>query len=142
VVLEREGVPAPAPLPAVHITAPAKPAAPGTSGRRVASYVAGGIGLVSVGVGSYFGLRAFAEQKTVKRDCQESGCNDTGFAADDRAHRAARLANVGFAVGAVGMGAAAYLFLSEPASSSGPSAHWSLAPIGARGAIVTARGSW
>jgi hypothetical protein len=131
-----------APLPAVEVTPPVQPAATGSSRRRLASYVAGGIGAVGLGVGGYFGWRAFAEQKTVKRECLQSMCSGDGLAADDRAHRAARLANVGFAVGAVGLGTAAYLFFSEPTRPSAGSARWSLAPLGERGAIVNARGSW
>jgi hypothetical protein len=130
-----------APRP-VRPVPPLAPPAEAMPPRRVAGLVAAGLGIAGVGVGSFFGLRALSEQRTVERECMGHECNENGLRADERAHTAARWSNVGFGVGIVGLGAAAYLLLVSPAGETSRVARWQLVPVGRSGAVLTAGRSW
>jgi hypothetical protein len=69
---------------------------------------------VALGVGSYFGLRAFSRQAVVEEHCAGTLCDQEGMDADDDAHLAATLSTVGFGVGIAGVGVAAALVLTAP----------------------------
>lgn len=118
-------------------------------GRRTAGFVAGGIGLVAVGVGSWFGLQAVLDRKNSDAKCNPV-CTDEAVALNDDAKRNARLSNIGFGVGLVGLGAGAYLVLSSPyptkparRSQTGNDASWQLrASCNSNGAGVAVDGRW
>lgn len=94
-------------------------ASSGGQGRRTAGWVIGGVGLLALGVGSYFGVRAFS--KWSDRDAQcVGGCSAAAKSAGDDAQSAATIANIGIGVGIAAVGVGAYLVLS--AKSSEPSA--------------------
>jgi hypothetical protein len=89
-------------------TAPAPP----EKRSRVPIYAAAGAGVVAVAAGTFFGLEAFARQGDVDRLCPSGVCtNARGFEANDDAKRAADASTIAFALGAVALGLAAYLFL-------------------------------
>jgi serine/threonine-protein kinase len=107
-------------------TPAASPGAPGPD--RTVSYIVGGAGLVAIGVGVAFGLRASDKDDESKAGCP-SGCI-TQEAADlnQQARTAATIANVSYVVGALALGTATYLFFTagsgsetaaRPATSSG-----------------------
>jgi hypothetical protein len=90
--------------------------------KRMIAYVAGGTGLVAVGIGSYFGLRAITKKKQSEEHCNGSLCDPEGLELNDRADRAATVANVAFGVGLVGLGVGTYFYLtSMPEKSPNPS---------------------
>jgi hypothetical protein len=101
--------------------------------RRIGAYVAGGVGVVGIGLGSYFGLKAFSDWKKRNDNCPNGRCNQTAVTAHDSAHTAAIVSDVSFGVGVAALGAAAYLwFTSSPASSEKPPgamAHWRVVPM-------------
>jgi len=72
------------------------------------------VGVVGIGVGSYFGLRAFSKQGVVEDNCKGAACNQTGYDADQQAHSAATWSTVGFGVGLVGIAAGAWLLIAPP----------------------------
>lgn len=115
---------APPPAPATGET---------TNTRRIGAYVAGGVGVVGIGLGSYFGLKAFSDWHTRNDNCPHGRCNQAAVSAHDSAHTAAILSDVSFGVGIAALGAAAYLwFTSSPASSERPpgdSARWQVLPL-------------
>lgn len=97
----------------------------GTTGRtgnarRTAGFVIGGVGIVALGVGGYFGLRAFSKWSDREDNCG-GGCNSAAKSAGDDAKSAATAANVGIGLGLVAVGVGTYLVLSSK-SSSEPSA--------------------
>jgi hypothetical protein len=75
--------------------------------------VLGGVGLVGVGLGSYFGVRAISKNSDAEQHCPRGAlCDDKqGEELTDKAQSAARASNIAFAVGGglVALGAVVYL---------------------------------
>jgi hypothetical protein len=94
--------------------------APAGNGKRTAGFVIGGVGLVALGVGGYFGMRAFSKWSEREDNCV-GGCSPAAKSAGDDAQSAATAANIGIGVGLVAIGVGTYLVLSAK-SSSEPSA--------------------
>jgi tetratricopeptide (TPR) repeat protein len=124
--------PAAPPLPAVAAppaaqlsSAPADAgpgARPGSGGsRRAIAYVVGGTGLVALAAGGYFGIRARSKWNDSGPHCPQDLCDDTGKSLSDDARTSARLSDVAFGVGLVGVAVAAYLYFTSSSSSAGPS---------------------
>jgi hypothetical protein len=86
-------------------------------GRRILTYVVGGVGIVSLGVGTVFGIQALSKRSDAEERCPSSPCADEeGVAANDDAKTFANVANIGIGVGIVALGVATYLFLTTPDS--------------------------
>lgn len=117
---------APAPAPASAASAPA-PGSPrsveaeqpssGKRTRRIAAYVAGGVGVVGVGLGTFFGLKAFSDWHTRNNNCPGGRCNQAAVAAHDSAHSAAIASDISFGVGIAALGAGVYLWLTSRGGS-------------------------
>jgi serine/threonine-protein kinase len=97
---------------------PAEPAAKplpksGLSGQQTAGIVLGAVGLVGVGLGSYFGVRAISKNSDAEQHCPRGAlCEDkTGEDLTNKAQSAARASNIAFAIGGglVAVGAVVYL---------------------------------
>ncbi|MBK7582963.1 MAG: PEGA domain-containing protein [Myxococcales bacterium] len=106
---------------------PAQKASPG--GGSTLGWVALGVGVVGVGVGSYFGLKTFSKKNESKDQCGEAigqsdpnRCTPQGVDLRDDAKSAATFSTIGFAVGAVGVGAGVVLLLSSGGSAPEKSA--------------------
>jgi hypothetical protein len=125
-----EPVTAPPPRPAPvaspsPVTPPASPAAePSGSGLRTGAYVALGAGVVGLGVGTFFGLRArgkYADANAITDDpanCPPTGPCELPGALYDRRERFAEAGDsakaisiVGFALGGVGLATGVTLFV-------------------------------
>ncbi|WP_437965076.1 hypothetical protein WMF04_36255 [Sorangium sp. So ce260] len=140
---------------------PAEGAAPsmqasGPSGRRVVTYVAGGLAVSGLILGSVTGLMALDESSRAAKGCRDVGpgvatCGTAGKAAGDRALHLATVSTIGFSAGVVLAGAAVLLLLTEP-SPAGPQASaaprpragavsWSLL-AGPNGGGVAVRSQW
>ncbi|XXX73824.1 hypothetical protein WMF30_39880 [Sorangium sp. So ce134] len=110
--------------------------APGTSGRRVVTYVAGGLAVSGLILGSVTGWMALNESSRADEDCDDVGSGaaecrtPVGKAAGERAKHLGTVSTIGFSAGAVLAGAALLLFLTEP-SPSGPQAAAGRAHAGA-----------
>lgn len=83
---------------------------------KSAAWVAGGVGLAAIGVGSAFGVAAMASdgQANSGRNCVRDICNATGESDRQRAISDARLADVMFAVGIGGLATGVALWLLGP----------------------------
>jgi hypothetical protein len=142
------------PLLAERPLAPASPsrrAAVGTSEptrdeedgatQRAVGYIVGGLGLASIGVGSYFGVTAFSHWDQRNAHCTDAGCDPDGVAAGRDAERAATIANIGIGIGVVATAVGAYLVLS--AGSSEPRATAAATATGdGRGMLVRYRATF
>jgi hypothetical protein len=81
--------------------------------------IVGGVGLVALGVGSYFGLESFSAWRDRNDHCGAEGCDDEGIAYGEDTNRYANYANIGVGVGLVAVGVGTYLVLSSPSSPTG-----------------------
>jgi hypothetical protein len=86
---------------------------------RTVGWVSLGVGAASVGVGSYFGVRAISKSRQADEACPSSACsNGDGVGLSQEAGRAADASTVSFVVGAVALAFAGYAFLAHPAPAS------------------------
>jgi hypothetical protein len=133
----------PDPEPSITPSVDSGSTAAGSSGTASLGYVLGGVGLVSVGVGSYFGLRALASWSERNDHCDATGCDPTGLSAGEATHDRATVANVGFGVGLLAIAAGAYLVLSDNSDQPRTPSTARIEPaIEAHGTGVRLRGSW
>ena len=116
--LERDEAPAvSAPAPVAPPTTPAAPAAEPaktTPTRRALPYAAAGVGLVGVVVGTVFGARALSLASDVDQACPSGPCSPAVRDMADDSKSAGNVSTIAFAVGAVGIAAAAVLWLTAP----------------------------
>jgi hypothetical protein len=139
------GAPAPAPvsnpLPvgsaessAVLDASTSAPSASGADPRRIAAYALAGVGVVGIGIGSFFGLRAIGKNDDAKAFCpRDNQCDDSrGITLTDEASDAATVSNVAFGLGiaALAGGVVLYLTAPEPGSDS-PAIAARFSPTGA-----------
>lgn len=109
-----------APQDAVGPVAPAE-ARPsqGLGGARVAAIVAGGVGVVGVGLGTAFGLMSKSQHDEAAKYCDGSACTDQrGVTAGNAAQRDGNISTVAMIVGGVGLAAGITLWVTAPAKSS------------------------
>lgn len=141
----------------LDLPAPTAPTAPtearrGPSGRRVAAFVTGGVGLAGLVLGGALGGAALAKKSVVDAHCGVGGvaaaCDHDGKAAADELHSFALASTIGFAAGGALAVASVVLFATEPgaprppASARAPSIELGLAPSRGAGAAVVLRGAW
>ena len=85
---------------------------PGSPTQRLVGYVAGGLGVVSIGVGAGFGLDAIAQRKDSDRACPNAACTQAGVDANDRAKRSADVSTVAILSGVAAVALGVYLVLA------------------------------
>jgi hypothetical protein len=110
----------------------------GADSQRAVGYVVGGFGLVSIGIGSYFGLRSFSRWEDRNEHCTAAGCDRTGVEAGEDAERAALFSNLGIGLGVVAAGVGAYLVLTA-GSGAGESTASVLPTPDGRGSLLRYR---
>jgi hypothetical protein len=108
------------PVPPLSPLAPAPLRAQRSPALRTWGWIAGGLGLTSVAVGSMAGAVALGKKGTVSKHCRGEACDAEGKRAADAGHTAATASTVAFGVGLVGLGTSLVLLLTsdEPASAS------------------------
>jgi len=114
-------------VPELVANAPTEPVAaphPGLNTRQIAALVAGGIGVVGIGVGTVFGFISKSKHDEAERSCQGDECTtQQGLDASMDAHKAGNVSTVAMIVGGVGLAAGVTLWLTAPKPNSGaPSA--------------------
>ncbi len=91
-----------------------------SGGVPASAWIFGGVALVGIGVGSYFGLEAKNRKDESEPECSAGVCTPKGAAALEDADRAAWISNGAFGVGVASLGVATYLVLTAPHSAPGP----------------------
>jgi hypothetical protein len=82
--------------------------------RRPAGFVVGGLGVASLAVGSYFGVRALNSRSDSDAGCTNGRCRDAASAnAYDDAKSFAHVADATLAIGIVGVAVGSYLVLTS-----------------------------
>jgi PEGA domain len=108
---------------------------------RTAGWIVAGVGVLGVGVGSYFGLRAIRTKNDADRFCEDRYCEPPGLTKHDEAKRQATISTAAFGVGLSAMAVGVVLILS-----SGSSKQTSALVLGASprrgGADVALGGAW
>jgi hypothetical protein len=127
--------PSPAALPpSAPGTAPSSvvlsppPSSGGLSTQQTVGLITGAVGVLGIGAGSFFGIRALNESKDAEPHCPKSGfCNDEeGLKLTEDARDDARLSNITFGIGAALLATGAILYLT---GSSGDSDRVALVPV-------------
>jgi hypothetical protein len=103
--------------------APPKMTHPGPD--HTAAYILGGAGVVALGVGAVFGLRASDKDEESKADCPSNCTSPEGADLNEQARSSALIANISYGVGAAALLTSAYLLFvagsgSESASRDAP----------------------
>ncbi len=110
----------------------------GIAAQRVLALVAGGAGVVGIGVGTAFGLMAASKKSSAERACPYNPCDTKdGVMAWSDAGSTGNISTAAFIVGGVGVVGAALLWFSAPHSSAGASAQVGVGP----GALEV-KGTW
>lgn len=86
----------------------------GISTQQTLGLVVGGVGLIGVGLGTYFGVRAISKNSDAEKLCPEPGpCSDAeGVALTDKAKDSATASNIAFIAGGVLVATGAVLYLT------------------------------
>ncbi|HEX6276321.1 MAG TPA: hypothetical protein VFZ53_24945 [Polyangiaceae bacterium] len=105
-------------MPPQNEPAPNPPpdAPPESKKNHTLAFIVGGVGLVGIGVGSYFGLRAMAKNKDSEAFCNEENVCDDPQALEltEDAKDAALISTIGFAAGGAALAAGIVLFVTAP----------------------------
>jgi hypothetical protein len=121
---------------------PASEPARGLGAQKTIALVAGGRGLVGLGVGGYFGAQALSKHSDSTAHCQGAACDSAGLQLVDDGKSAASIANIGIGAGAALVAGAAILWLTAP-SAGARSGSVRAAPVIARdGGGVAVGGAW
>lgn len=84
------------------------------SGRRLATWIIGGVGAAGIVTGIVTGAIAWSQKGVVSSNCREGLCNLEGESAADLASTTGTVSTVAFPIGVVGIGTAIVLILTEP----------------------------
>ncbi len=148
--------PAPAVLPApIASAAPSAPPPPSPSGsaQRTAGYVVGGVGVVGLALGTYFGINAFTEWSKAKTDCGPAGCaagstaRNAAESDQSSASNAGTASTIAFVAGGAALAAGVVLWMTAPraprteAGATGATLTW-LPLADAHGGGLSVRGTW
>jgi len=92
------------------------PAADTSNNARTAAYVTGAVGVIGLGIGSYFGVRAISKNSDAEKLCPTNdNCRGDGVNLTNQAKHAAVASNISIAVGAAFVVTGVVLYLtSEP----------------------------
>jgi serine/threonine-protein kinase len=117
----------------------------GSNSPATIGWVVGAVGVASVGVGSYFGLRAINRWSDRNQQCT-AGCTPGAKDAGDDANQAATIADIGLGAGLAALAAGTFLVVSghsAKASAPGETAAVRVAPVALnRGAGLWVQGDW
>lgn len=143
--------PAPSAVPSSSVPAPATTAAPspaadtatlpaGGSSMRTVGYIAGGVGIVGLGLGGFFGLQAMSKNS-------DANCDSNSVCANPQSRRdaqsAATISTIGFVAGGLLTAGGIVLILTSPSETKAAARRWEAAPmIGYGSGGVVLQGRW
>lgn len=111
---------------------------PGLGAQKIAAIVAGGVGIVGVGVGTAFGLISKSKHDDAAQHCNGSICSDQqGIDFKTSAIHAGNVSTVAFVVGAAGLAGGAALWFTAPRPREVTGTSLGLVPGG-----VLLKGNW
>jgi hypothetical protein len=104
--------------------------------QKVLALVAGGIGVVGVGLGTVFGLQSKSKHDDAVNACP-AGCDAAGVSLMDDARSAGNVSTVAFIVGGIGLAGGAVLWFTAPSKTTP-----AVARFGAGPGFLQLRGAW
>ena len=121
---EEAAVPAVTPAPSGAATAPpstvpppAQPE-PGLTTRQTLGIVIGGVGVVGLGLGTYFGVQAISKNSDAESFCKADNlCSSQGISLTDKARKDATASNIAFAAGGALVALGVVVFVTGGRSS-------------------------
>jgi hypothetical protein len=132
------GVPAPTAVPAApSASAEPRTAASGTPWNRPAGVALAGAGLVGVGIGTFFGIRAFSDKSDADHACGPDFCTPAGDSARSTLKTDELVSTIGILAGVAAVGVGGYLILSSRGPEAGTRVSVEVAPRG-----LAARVTW
>jgi serine/threonine-protein kinase len=95
------------------------PAKHGLTAGQTLGLVVGGVGVIGLGLGTYFGVRAIGKNSDAEAFCSgDNRCTQSGMDLTDKAKRDASAANIAFAAGGALIAVGGIVFLSTGRSDS------------------------
>ncbi len=121
---------------------------PSGASKRVAGFVVGGVGVVGLAVGSYFGLRTFSQKNDAEPYCNGTQCTQPGVDLRNDAKSSATISTIAFAAGVAAVGVGTFLVVTSPSKSSesasarAPSVLWMAPAAGPTGGAIAVGGAF
>jgi hypothetical protein len=112
--------------------APPPPDDGGAKKTPILAWVAGGVGVAGLAVGSVFGVMTLEKRDDIGDHCTGARCDATGARLHDDAQHLALVSTIGFAVGVVGLATSAVLFMMTPKAEGGVRARATASSAGPR----------
>jgi hypothetical protein len=109
---------------------------PGLGTQKILAVVAGGVGVVGLGLGTAFGLMTISKRNDAQSACPNSCSTQDGVTKWSDATSAGNVSTIAFIIGGVGVAGAAVLWFTAP-SSSGPRTQVGLGP-----GVLQLKGTW
>lgn len=116
--------PAASPAPPVMVEPPRGATAPPRqdhppprAGLSVPGVLVTAAGVLGVGIGSYFGVRAISKRHQSDDECAH-GCTDEGVRLNDQAKTAADISTVAFVAGGIGLAVGGYLLVTDSGATA------------------------
>ena len=106
-----------APLPDSPTPSRPVPAPSPAQTSNTAAYLLGGMGVAGLVTGVVAGILVLDRKSTVDQNCADHVCNPAGLDAAESGKTLGLVTTAGLVAGALGLGAATYLFLSAPSPS-------------------------
>ncbi len=132
-----------APPLAVSIAPTSQPPIASSTGRDATTYSLLGVGVLGLGLGTFFGVRALTKKSDSDDACPQNRCTAHGVDLNDQARTSARIADIALGVGVVAAGAGLYLLLTRPSGpADGPAVSLSFAPLPRGGGAASLGGSF
>jgi hypothetical protein len=110
---------------------------PGLGTQKILALVAGGIGVVGLGVGTAFGVMAMSKKNDAQSACPGQCSTADGVSKWSDAGSAGNISTIAFIVGGVGVAGAAVLWFTAPSTSGGTGTQVGLGP-----GVLQVKGSW
>lgn len=119
--------------------------APPMGTQRTLGLVVGGVGIVGLAAGTYFGLHSQSKEDEARSNCVNypTNCNSAGLAANDDAKSAAGYATAGFIVGGAALLGGILLYATAPSEQPRDAASLRVDPmVGSSGGGLSLAGRW
>ncbi len=112
--------------------------------QRTFGLAMGGVGLVGLAAGTYFGLDSRSKENDAKNNCTNypNGCNSAGIAANEDAQDAAGYATASFLIGGAALLGGIIVYATAPSSEPASDMAVQAVPLPGRGGALGVSGRW